>query len=630
MSKTNLKQRLSYWFDNQLAKGPLSLIGWLGLLAFLIVILFTFIALALGIQPAQSGLKEVFLDFLFQALTPNPFDVTAPLGFLAIILVITLLSLLMVSILIGLLTTSIEGRLDALRRGRSRVLENDHTVILGWSHQIFPIISELVIANENRQHGSVIVIMADQDKVEMENTVRERIPELKNTRVICRSGTPMDLDDLEIVSPHNARSIIILPPEGDNPDSYVIKTILAITNNPRRSSKPYHIVTQIESEHNLDVVKMIANDDDIHALLISDQIARIVAQTSRQSGLSVVYTELLNFSGDEIYFQSEPKLTGKTYGQALKAYEDSSVIGLRFANGDIKLNLPMDTRIGEGDEIIAISEDDDTVKLSNLQTIPISLDAICPAQGVHSPAPERGLILGWNSKAPLIINELENYVAPGSELMIVSEKEVTDEFKAKCATFKNQRVTFQFGDVSDRQVLNQLDIIAFKHIIVLAYEDLDKQTADAKTMVTLLHLRDISENKAHPVAIVSEMLDLRNRRLAEVARVDDFIVSDHLMSLVLSQLSENSELYQVFNDLFDSVGPELYIKPVVDYIDVSKPVSFYTLVESASRLDETAVGYRIMNEVNDSAKSYGVYTNPNKSDLISFSAEDKIVVLAES
>jgi ion channel POLLUX/CASTOR len=46
-----------------------------------------------------------------------------------------------------------------------------------------------------------------------------------------------------------------------------------------------------------------------------------------------VYTELLNFSGDEIYFKREPQLAGKTYGEALLAYEDSCVMGLRKADG---------------------------------------------------------------------------------------------------------------------------------------------------------------------------------------------------------------------------------------------------------------------------------------------------------
>jgi voltage-gated potassium channel Kch len=630
MLKAKWEQRVSYWFDNQLAKGSLVLIGWLGLATFLLVLLSTLIALAFRVQPSESGLKEVFWDFLFQALTPNPFDVTAPGLFLLIMLFVTLLSLFMVSILIGILTTGIETRLNALRRGRSKVLESQHTLILGWSHQIFTILSELIIANENRKNGAVIVIMADQDKVVMDEAIRERIPNPKNTRIICRSGAPMDLDDLEIVSPHTARSIIVLPPEGDNPDAYVIKTVLAIVNNPNRHPQPYHIVTQIDRQHNLDVIKMIGVADDVHAILMGDQIARIVAQTSRQSGLSTIYAELLNFSGCEIYFQSEAQLTGLTYGDAVLAYLDSSVIGVSFAGGKIMLNPPMDTRISDGDQIIVISEDDDTVKLSKSSRLPLSQNHILPSHLSHRLVPEKGLILGWNSKAPLIIQELESYVAPGSELLIVSEVEIEAEVRVGCEACKNQRVTFLYGDISDRQVLNQLDVASFQHIIVLAYEEMDAQSVDAETMVTLLHLRDITENQGKRCAIVSEMLDLRNRRLAEVAKVDDFIVSDHLISLMLTQFSEDSALYRVFSELFDAVGPEIYFKPVDDYIDISGPVSYYTLVEAARRRGETAIGYRKMGELNDAAKSYGVYTNPKKSETVSFSVDDKIIVLADN
>jgi voltage-gated potassium channel Kch len=629
MPKANWKQRLSYWFDNQLAKGPLVLIGWLGLVTLVIVLLSTFVALFFKVQPPESGLKEVFWDILFQTLTPNPFDVTAPGLFLLIMLFITLLSLLMVSILIGILTATIENRLNALRRGRSKVLEKNHTVILGWSQQIFTIISELILANQNRKSGAVIVILADQDKVEMEDAIRQRIPNFRNTRLICRSGTPIDLDDLEIVSPHTARALIILPSAGDNPDSYVIKTVLAIVKNPNRHAKPYHIVTQIENEHNLDVLGMIGIEDNVHAILMGDQIARIVAQTSRQAGLSVIYTDLLNFSGSEIYFQSAPELTGRTYGEVLLAYPDSSVIGLNSAKGELMLNPPMETLVSVGDEIIAISEDDDTLRHAKLLNIPISAERICPVQPANRPAPEKGLILGWNSKAPLIIQELDNYVAPGSQLLVVSEVAVTAEIKARCETSQNQRVTFLSGDVSDRQVLNRLDVAEFQHIMVLAYEERDEQSADAETMVTLLHLRDILEHKGRRCAIVSEMLDLRNRRLAEVTKVDDFIVSDHLTSLMLAQFSENSALYHVFGDLFDSIGPELYFKPVEEYVEPGKPISYATLVEAARRRGETAIGYRLMSEMNAAARSYGVYTNPKKSELVSFGPEDKIVVLAE-
>ena len=67
----------------------------------------------------------------------------------------------------------------------------------------------------------------------------------KNTRVICRRGSPLDLDDLELVNPHEAKSIIILSPNVNDPDTYVIKSILALTNNPNRGKEPFHIVAEL-------------------------------------------------------------------------------------------------------------------------------------------------------------------------------------------------------------------------------------------------------------------------------------------------------------------------------------------------------------------------------------------------
>ena len=107
----------------------------------------------------------------------------------------------------------------------------------------------------------------------------------------------------------------------------------------------------------------LVGKDEVELVLVGDLIARITVQTCRQSGLSVVYTELLDFGGDEIYFSDEPALVGKTFGEALLAYEDCSVIGLRPQRRRRRLNPPMDTVLGAGDQLIVIAEDDDAIRL---------------------------------------------------------------------------------------------------------------------------------------------------------------------------------------------------------------------------------------------------------------------------
>ena len=148
-------------------------------------------------------------------------------------------------------------------------------------------------------------------------------------------------------------------------------------------------------------------------------------------------------------------------------------------------------------------------------------------------------------------------------------------------------------------------------------------------MITLLHLRDIERKKGESYSVVSEMVDVRNRALAAVAKADDFIVSDELTGLLLTQVSENGELLEVFQDLFRSDGSEIYLKPAEDYVEPGREVNFYTVVASALGRGETAIGYRLERHAGDPARAYGVRVNPPKSEALAFQPGDKIIVLAE-
>jgi hypothetical protein len=344
----------------------------------------------------------------------------------------------------------------------------------------------------------------------------------------------------------------------------------------------------------------------------------------------VVYTELLDFGGDEMYFHAEPGLTGKTFGEALLAYDSSTVIGLRPKGDSPRLNPPMDTRLQPGDELIVISEDDDTIRLSALKDLQINAGAIVLREPAAR-APERTLILGWNWRAPAIINELDHYVAAGSEITVVADvAEAKEELGRQCAGVKNQALTFQAADTTDRRTLDALAVETYDHVIILCYSDaLDEQQADARTLITLLHLRDIANRLGQDFSIVSEMLDVRNRALAEVARADDFIVSDKLVSLMLAQVAEHKALNAVFADIFDPQGSEIYLKPADDYVCLSQPLNFYTIVEAARRRNEVALGYRLSAHAGDATKAYGVVLNPDKSATFTLSAGDRVIVLAQ-
>jgi voltage-gated potassium channel Kch len=630
--KPSLKQRIQYYTDNLMARGPQAMIGLLGVFSLIIILLSAFVVTIGGRIFFPEGVEdlsfiEAFWLSLVRTLDPGTMGADEGWGFRLIMLLLpTLGGVFIISTLIGVLSNVIQNKIEDLRKGRSLVLEENHTIILGWSSQVFTILSELVEANLNQVNSS-IAILAMKEKVEMEDEIRSRLRDTKNTRIICRSGSPIDPAALELVRPQHARSIIVIPPEDHDPDNFVIKTVLAITNNPHRRAEAYNIVTQIRDEKNLQVVQMLGKKDRVCALLARDIIARVTAQTSRQSGLSIVYTELFNFSGDEIYFKEEKALTGKRYRDALSSYATSSVIGLFKADGlTAQLNPPMDSLIQPGDQLICISADDDTIIFSASPDSP-AIESIQSAPQPISVKKERLLLLGWNEYGATILRELDNYVEHGSRITIVAD-ETFQEKVSTCTRLKNQTIEFHAGDTTNRSLLDELKVEDYDHVIVLADTSLDFQEADARTLVTLLHLRDISLQDETPFSIVSEMLDLRNRELATVTKVDDFIVSTHLISLMIAQLSENIHLMPVFTDMLNEEGAEIYLKPVEEYIKTGVEVNFYTVMEAAARRNETAIGYRSAS-ADDKSDSYGVHINPDKSAVITFNPGDKVIVFAE-
>ena len=145
-------------------------------------------------------------------------------------------------------------------------------------------------------------------------------------------------------------------------------------------------------------------------------------------------------------------------------------------------------------------------------------------------------------------------------------------------------------------------------------------------------MREIREINNYQLTITSELLDIENRMLIETKDNDDFVVSDHLVSLAMAQISENKSLGPIFNSLFDPHDNEIYLKPVKNYINIDEPVNFFTILDSALHQNETAIGYRIKLTNHSATKTkdhFKIILNPDRRDQIIFNTDDKIIVLAD-
>ncbi|MFN5934435.1 MAG: hypothetical protein ACK46D_09085, partial [Roseiflexaceae bacterium] len=206
---------LRYRVDNIFARGTGALIVLLAICSLLIIVVIATVVKVFNLAPdANLSFAQIVWMGLMRTLDSGTMGGDAgSWGFLFAMLAVTIGGIFVVSTLIGVLSAGIEGRLESLRRGRSQVIETGHTVILGWSPHIMTLVAELIEANAS-QRDACIVIMGDKDTVEMQDALTDKIGVFKTTRIVCRTGNPIDAADLAIVSLQSSKSIIVMRPEG--------------------------------------------------------------------------------------------------------------------------------------------------------------------------------------------------------------------------------------------------------------------------------------------------------------------------------------------------------------------------------------------------------------------------------
>ena len=431
MKKPTWKEKFQYHFDNLMSKGTASMIGMLFAITAIVVILAGVLVVLIWGEGDGSVGKSVWMSLMHAIDAGTIAGDEGSWLYLAIMMVVTICGLFITSMLIGILNTGIENKMTSLQKGKSIVLEKNHIVILGFNENTINILSRLIIANEN-QKDAVVVVMDDQDKTEMEDSIHQRIPDTETTRIICRSGHIDHFADLNMCSLGTCRSIIANVEE----DSLTIKTILACVSMLKKTeNKEAYVIAMIHEEENLEAAK-IAGGEYVELLYFKRTIARLMAHASRQPGISTVFTGLLDYDGDEIYVEQIEGTAGKTISECNLYLPKSTVIGI-VSEGVSKINPPADTVLKEGDQVIIIEEDDG---VSKMQDSKATVNKKCFAELTEiEQSTQRSLILGNGDLLGLVLEELDNYVAPGS-IAVVANTDWEDQ-EAELLAFKPKNLT---------------------------------------------------------------------------------------------------------------------------------------------------------------------------------------------
>ena len=295
-------------------------------------------------------------------------------------------------------------------------------------------------------------------------------------------------------------------------------------------------------------------------------------------------------------------------------------MGRFTAAGVVELNPDPASIFDPGDQVIAVSADDDTVVFDQILDVP----PVAPRTAARTEAPsQRIMIVGWSTLGPMVIRELDDFLPAGSAVHVVVDSSLADPPTGDELT--TRRGSLIIHEVDGPQALFDLVRLApFDQAIVLGYRgSLTAAEADSRTLLTLLTLRKMfSTDPTTPMRIVAEVLDRANVSIAVSAGVDDFIVSDELSSLMIAQLSERADLLTVFNELFDSDGCDIVLRPAGHYVG-DDWVSVAQLRAAGLERNETVLGYRI-------AATREIVVNPPRATELTFAAGDEVLVLTRA
>lgn len=487
-----MHHRTRYLFDRTLARSTGTLLGWLALCCLAIVVPVS--ALLVWTDPAAPPSLSGRLTQVWRtsAETLRLGAATgAPLRMLLSVL-LGLIALLCVSTVVGVVTTSLGDRLTELRRGRSRILEHDHTVVLGWSDQIFTLVAELIAA---RPAGArhVITILADRDPAAMETALTTALGAAVGVRLECRTGSPTDPDSLALVTPGTARTVTVLPAEDADGDLTVVRTLLALRTLLDAENGP-RVVAAVRDGRHLPAARLAAGPRG--TVLETDRTtARLLLQTAGHPGMSSVLRDLLDFSGAEFHVIGIPQAAGLTFEDMALRLETSCAVGLLRADGPPLLTPAPWTVLEPGDRLVTVAHDDRPVPLTDRRA-QVDASAVAPPRPRPGP-PSRLLLLGWNRRAPLIVDILRRTARPGSVLDVVTAEDTGPPPNRTPGREHPSplRVAHRTGDPAAPETLSGLDLGAYDSVIALgADQETCPERSDGRTLLNLLTLRSWEEN----------------------------------------------------------------------------------------------------------------------------------------
>ncbi len=612
MKKPNRKERFQYWFDNHIAKGTKSMVWMLSIVTAFVIVALAGTEILFQLRE-DSGFFSTLWDSLAYTVNAEiPSSEDGTVGYILLAAVGGLVGLFFTSVLIGIISSSIEEKLALLKKGNSIVLEQNHIVILGFTPGEYALLSQLVLAEAGNK--SCLVIADNIERDEMERLIQENISIPKGLRIICRNANICDPNSLHICSIPSCKAVVVNVLE-DSRTAKALLAVSAIINQNDSIQKNISVISAV-SRSELMLPQYTLEKSSIIMLQTHDLIARIIAHSCTQPGLSEAFLDVFNFEGSELYFRQLPDMEGKTFGELIGKVNGAVPVGISHAD-TVLLNPPCDQTVLPGDALLLFAENSTAgyIESKSLRCAPIENQNVDP-----TPISGKVVVIGCNEVLGTLLKELPESI---EDVVIANVTEADREIIDSLYNKQNRQLSIFPGNISSEEVLEGL-VCRADFVVLLSDYDIDAEQADLQSIYLLLNLRDIKYRLGLSFTITAEMRRESNHNLVAAGDPTDFIIASDIVSMILAQLTKTPMLYPVFQELLSNSGNELYLRSAKAFGCAAKE---YTVQEL--RLAAFSRGYILVGYLKVRGNSRAILLNPPLEDSVVLAPNDSLVVLGK-
>ncbi|MDR9424804.1 MAG: ion channel DMI1 [Marinobacter sp.] len=514
--------------------------------------------------------------------------------------------------LVAILTRWLIAKMADLERGLTPVTLKNHMVVLGWTAQTPPLVSELFgspgrmrrfLEKHDTQKLRVVVLAEEAGAGQLHELRSEPGIGRRAREVILRSGSAIQPEALHRVACLDAAAVIV-PSQVYGAGSFVtsdvetVKALLSIAAQARHfaTELPF-VVAEIQDMRKLPVIER-AYPGSVEVVAGDATISRLMVQNVLHPNLSEVYNELLTAGeGNEIFVRGGETADGLTVSELATQRPHAIVLGLLHPSGDHRWQVDVpaagDTVIRPEDRVVLLACDyDHTGADPKAERLAGFERTVRPAPHKAQDRTHRVLVLGWNRRVPSLAAEFASYRSWSFELDLVSAIPLDErerEIRRHGVDLSHVNGRLLEADYMVEDDLRKLKPASYDTVILLSSDRIGSdEEADARAMVGYLQLEDILSRSSGRPQVIMELSDPDNRHLL-YGHQSEMLISPMILSHILAQVALRRELRAVLDDLFTVGGAEIQFRDPHDY-PLPASTSFQVLEKIVAAKGEVALG----------------------------------------